>query len=35
MIKEPKSKTIINNDVEDNDLLEQFTSELNDKRTIH
>ena len=35
MIKEPKPKTIIDNDVEDNDLLEQFTSELNDKRTIH
>ena len=35
MIKKPKSKTIIDNDVEDNDLLEQFTSELNDKRTIH
>jgi len=35
MIKEPKPKTIIDNDVEDNDLLEQFTDELNDKRTIH
>ena len=35
MIKEPKPKTIIDNDVEDNDLLEQFTSELNNKRTIH
>ena len=35
MIKKPKSKTIIDDDVEENDLLEQFTDELNDKRTIH
>lgn len=35
MIKKPKSQTIIDDDVEDNDLLEQFTDELNDKRTIH
>ena len=35
MIKKPKSKTIIDDDVEEKDLLEQFTDELNDKRTIH
>ena len=35
MIKKPKSQTIIDDDVEENDLLEQFTDELNDKRTIH